>query len=65
MGLNGIYYHFSKFQAHPKWVDEPYRLGMNVNTWTIDKPEDIRAMKALGVDYITTNEPSLCEKLTQ
>ena len=38
---------------------------MNVNTWTIDKPEDIRAMKALGVDYITTNEPSLCEKLIQ
>ena len=63
MGLNGIDYHFSKFQAHPEWVGEAHRLGMNVNTWTVDKPEDIRAMKALGVDYITTNEPARCEEL--
>ena len=63
MGLNGIDYHFSKFKAHPEWVGEAHRLGMNVNTWTVDKPEDIRAMKALGVDYITTNEPSRCEEL--
>ena len=63
MGLNGIDYHFSKFQAHPEWVGEAHRLGMNVNTWTVDKPEDIRAMQALGVDYITTNEPARCEEL--
>lgn len=63
MGINGIDYHFSKFQAHPEWVGEAHRLGMNVNTWTVDKPEDIRAMKALGVDYITTNEPARCEEL--
>jgi glycerophosphoryl diester phosphodiesterase len=63
MGINGIDYHFSKFQAHPEWVGEAHRLGMNVNVWTVDKPEDIRAMKALGVDYITTNEPSRCEEL--
>jgi glycerophosphoryl diester phosphodiesterase len=63
MGINGIDYHFSKFQAHPEWVGEAHRLGMNVNVWTVDKPEDIRAMKALGVDYITTNEPARCEEL--
>lgn len=65
MGINGIDYHFSKFQAHPEWVGEAHRLGMNVNVWTVDKPEDIRAMQALGVDYITTNEPSRCEELIQ
>ena len=63
MGINGIDYHFSKFQAHPEWVGEAHRLGMNVNVWTVDKPEDIRAMQALGVDYITTNEPSRCEEI--
>lgn len=63
MGLTGIDYHISKFKAHPEWVSEAHQLGMNVNVWTVDKPEDIRAMKALGVDYITTNEPARCEEL--
>ncbi len=63
MGLNGIDYHFSKFQAHPEWVGEAHRLGMNVNVWTVDDPKDIRAMQALGVDYITTNEPAQCEAI--
>lgn len=65
MGLTGIDYHISKFKAHPEWVEEAQRLGMNVNVWTVDNPDDIRAMKALGVDYITTNEPALCESIVK
>lgn len=65
MGLTGIDYHISKFKAHPEWVEEAHRLGMNVNVWTVDNPDDIRAMKALGVDYITTNEPALCESIVK
>lgn len=61
MGLTGIDYHINRFREHPEWVGEAHRLGMNVNVWTVDAPDDIRAMQALGVDYITTNEPSLCE----
>lgn len=61
MGLTGIDYHISKFKAHPEWVSEAHQFGMNVNVWTVDNPDDIRAMQALGVDYITTNEPALCE----
>lgn len=63
MGLTGIDYHINRFKEHPEWVEEAHRLGMNVNVWTVDEPEDIRAMQALGVDYITTNEPSLCESI--
>ena len=58
-GINGIDYHFSKFQKHPEWVQEAKELGMSVNAWTVDKPKDIREMIALGVEQITTNEPEL------
>ena len=65
MGITGIDYHISKFKAHPEWVSEAHQLGMNVNVWTVDSPDDIRAMQALGVDYITTNEPALCERIVK
>ena len=63
MGITGIDYHINRFREHPEWVEEAHRLGMNVNVWTVDKPEDICAMQALGVNYITTNEPALCESI--
>lgn len=62
-GINGIDYHFSKFQKHPEWVQEAKELGMSVNAWTVDKPKDIREMIALGVEQITTNDPALVRDL--
>jgi glycerophosphoryl diester phosphodiesterase len=57
MGINGIDYHFSKFYAHPEWVEQAHKLGMSVNVWTVDEEEDIKNMIDLGVDCITTNYP--------
>lgn len=62
MGITGIDYHIKVFRQHPEWVSEAHALGMNVNVWTVDEAEDIRVMKQLGVDYITTNKPTLCEE---
>lgn len=36
-------------------VDRMHAAGLEVNCWTIDTPEHAAAMKALGVDYITSN----------
>ena len=58
-GINGIDYHFSVFYKHPEWVQEAHRLGMSVNVWTVDSRTDLEAMRALGVDQITTNDPAL------
>lgn len=63
MGLTGLDYHINVFRKHPEWVKEAHDLGMNVNVWTVDKAEDIEAMRDLGVDYITTNDPVLCQQL--
>ena len=63
MGINGIDYHFSKFQAHPEWVEQAHKLGMSVNVWTVDDEQIMRDMINLGVDCITTNEPLLAREV--
>ena len=62
-GINGIDYYYKVFQEHPEWVKEAHDLGMSVNCWTVNAPADIREMIALGVDQITTNEPTLVQKI--
>ena len=34
-----------------------------VNVWTVNKEEIMREMIALGVDYITTDEPVLLQQV--
>ena len=36
-------------------VDAMHKAGLKVNVWTVDKVEDFERVKAMGVDYITTN----------
>ena len=62
-GINGIDYHYSRFKSHPEWVKEAHDLGMSVNAWTVDGAEDIRLMRDLGVDQITTNNPVLTREI--
>jgi glycerophosphoryl diester phosphodiesterase len=33
--------------------------GVRVNVWTVDKPEDIRALARAGVDAVVTNVPDV------
>lgn len=56
-GINGIDYPVRAFTQRPDWVKAAHELGMKVNVWTVNKDEQIRAMIALGVDYITTDRP--------
>ena len=35
------------------------RLGIRINPWTVDRPEDVKRMLALGVDAIITNKPDI------
>ena len=62
-GINGIDYHYSVFYKHPEWVKEAHDLGMSVNVWTVDGADDIRKMRDLGVDQITTNDPALTQQV--
>lgn len=41
--------------ASREFVDKVHSLGLEVNVWTVDKPEVAQHVIANGVDYITTN----------
>ena len=36
-------------------VDAMHNAGLKVNVWTVDNVEDFERVKAMGVDFITTN----------
>lgn len=46
-----------------KSVADAHELGLAVNVWTVNDPEDMRAMIALGVDGIITDLPALLQSL--
>ena len=62
-GINGIDYNYSVFYQHPEWVKEAHDLGMSVNAWTVNERKDIEAMRDLGVDQITTDDPALVQEI--
>jgi glycerophosphoryl diester phosphodiesterase len=41
----------------PKLVSLMHEHGIRVNTWTVNRPADIRRVIALGVDSVTSNRP--------
>ena len=43
----------------PEIVREAHALGLAVNTWTVNGPDELRAMAELGVDTVITDVPSL------
>lgn len=63
MGCTGIDYRYRNLVKKPHWIKEAQDLGMTVNVWTVNKEEDIRWCIEHGVDYITTDDPLLVEKL--
>lgn len=56
-GCNGIDYHHKVLRQHPEWIRRCHELGMTVNVWTVNKPDDIKHFIEAGVDFITTNNP--------
>ena len=62
-GINGMDYNWVAFHKHPDWVERAHALGLTVNVWTVDSPEEMKYLKDLGVDVITTNRPDLAAGL--
>lgn len=64
MGAAGLDYHYNVIYQQPEWVKSAHDLGLKVNVWTVNQPEDIEKMIDLKVDYITTDEPLLVRMLS-
>lgn len=59
IGAAGIDYNVKVIKDNPQWVKECHDLGLKVNVWTVNTPEDIQQMIDLKVDFITTDVPLL------
>lgn len=59
----GIDYSIGAMHNHPEWIKQCHDLGLKVNVWTVDKPQDMQWCIDNGVDFITTNEPELLQSL--
>lgn len=46
-------------------MTEAHAGGIEVNAWTINSTADMMACIALGVDYITTDNPATLKKLLE
>ena len=44
-------------------VEEAHSLGVEINTYTVNKEEHIRMIKAMNVNAIITNYPDLAKKI--
>jgi glycerophosphoryl diester phosphodiesterase len=40
-------------------IDAAHAAGLQVSVWTVDEPDDARALAAAGVDIIITNVPDV------
>ena len=58
-GINGADYYFKVFKKHPEWIESAKNMGITLNAWTVNDPEDMDWLLEEGFDYITTNEPEL------
>ena len=65
IGATGIDYNVHVIKANPQWVKESHDLGLKVNVWTVNSPEDIQQMIDLKVDFITTDVPLLVEEMLE
>lgn len=64
IGAAGPDYHIAEFRAHKSWIKECHDLGLKANVWTVDDEPSLREMNAAGVDFITTNNPEGCQRIT-
>lgn len=64
-GFFGFDYHISVLRKNPEWIKEAKEIGLTVNSWTVNKEEDMEWLLEMGTDFITTDEPELLLKIIQ
>lgn len=58
-GFFGFDYNIRVLRQKPEWISEAQQLGLTVNAWTVNNPEDMQWLLELKTDFITTDEPEL------
>lgn len=61
-GFYGLDYSAGLLKAHPEWIDEAHKLGLDINVWTVNDEAEINGFFDRGVDKVTTDIPALYKK---
>ena len=57
MGMNGVDTWFKTLLDDATWYPEARKLGMSINTWTVNDPAQMETLFKMGVDQLTTDNP--------
>ena len=63
--ITGIDYNLATLRKNIHWIEEAKKLKMTVNVWTVNNEADMKEMISAGVDFITTDKPTLCKELAK
>ena len=63
--ITGLDYNLKVMQNNKHWIEEAHKLKMTVNVWTVNKDADLQEMIAAGVDFITTDKPTVAKEMIQ
>ena len=61
IGAAGLDYSWGDIKKNWNWIAEAHKQGLKVNIWTIDDKNQMKELVDAKVDYITTNQPVVCE----
>ena len=59
LGMDAIHPHFSEVLVPGGTCPAAHRAGIQINTWTVNRPEDISAVLKEGADIVITNYPDV------
>lgn len=62
-GFFGFDYNIRVLRLKSDWIKEAQDLGLTVNAWTVNNPEDMKWLLEQNADFITTDEPELLFEL--
>ncbi len=62
-GISGIDYYLKVYRDRPEWIKRSKEIGVLLNAWTANTPEDLDWLLENNFDFITTNEPELLIKM--
>ena len=65
LGYTGIDYNINVLKKRPEWIHEAHKLGMTVNVWTVNTPENMKWCIDNKVDFITTDNPEEAKKIAE
>jgi glycerophosphoryl diester phosphodiesterase len=63
--ITGLDYNLNVVKQNPSIVETAKKLGLSLNVWTVNAPDDMDVCLNHHFDYITTDEPELLLKKDQ